>query len=89
MSTAQPSLPHERVETPAPTSRDAAPHICPYTLRSLPARRWAGQIRPYSPQDGNEALRGSLRIEYSLADLGPAGCGGCLKSNRTSPRSVP
>ena len=69
MSTAQPSLPHERVETPAPTSRDAALHICPYTLRSLPARRWAGQIRPYSPQDV-EALRGSLRIEYSLADLG-------------------
>ncbi|HEY6572607.1 MAG TPA: isocitrate lyase [Candidatus Eisenbacteria bacterium] len=35
----------------------------------LPADRWTGITRPYSPEDV-ERLRGSIRIEHTLADRG-------------------
>ena len=39
------------------------------TTPPIPADRWKGITRPYSPEDV-ERLRGSVRIEYTLADRG-------------------
>ncbi|MEW5854352.1 MAG: isocitrate lyase [Myxococcota bacterium] len=38
-------------------------------VTQLPARRWDGVVRPYSQKDV-ERLRGSIRIQHTLADLG-------------------
>ncbi len=41
----------------------------PFTGRALPAQRYSGVTRPYSPADVHK-LRGSYQIEHSIADLG-------------------
>ncbi len=46
-------------------------------------RRWAGITRPYSADDVIR-LRGSMRIEYSLARAGPNGSGTCCGPSRSS-----
>ncbi len=63
--------------------------------------RWAGITRPYTPEDV-ERLRGSLRIEYTLARNGAerlwellhgqserSGFGSCCTANPTFLRSAP
>ncbi|HEU4725625.1 MAG TPA: isocitrate lyase [Candidatus Eisenbacteria bacterium] len=50
------------------------------TTPPLAADRWEGITRPYSPEDV-ERLRGSVKIEYTLADRGARRLWHLLKSN--------
>lgn len=43
------------------------------------AARWEGVIRPYSP-DEVQKIRGSIKIEYSLADMGARKLWSLMKS---------
>jgi len=54
----------------APAPHTAAPHTpARPELAPLPASRWSGVIRPYSNEDV-ERLRGSVKVEHTLAQLG-------------------
>ena len=50
------------------------------TTPPLAADRWEGITRPYSPEDV-ERLRGSVKIEYTLADRGARRLWHLLKTN--------
>ncbi|APR85285.1 Isocitrate lyase [Minicystis rosea] len=50
------------------SSFDPVADLAPISKETLPGR-WEGVVRPYSQEDVRK-LRGSYRIEYSLADMG-------------------
>jgi isocitrate lyase len=52
----------------SPVSFDPVADLPPITKDTLPGR-WEGIVRPYSQEDVRK-LRGSYRLEYSLADMG-------------------
>jgi isocitrate lyase len=54
---------------PATVPNVAAPRSVQPELTPLPASRWAGVARPYSQEDV-ERLRGSVKVEHTLAQLG-------------------
>ena len=51
---------------PRPSSPTRPPTTCG---KARPEGRWDGIVRPYSPEDV-ERLRGSVRVEHTLAELG-------------------
>jgi isocitrate/methylisocitrate lyase len=55
---------HAAVTRTATPHTDARPELAP-----LPASRWTGVHRPYSQEDV-ERLRGSVKVEHTLAQLG-------------------
>ena len=50
--------------------------------------RWRGIERPYSGEDVVR-LRGSVRVEHTIARMAPSACGTCSASATTSRRSAP
>jgi isocitrate lyase len=53
----------------APSSSQPSTNGSPASIPNPEAERFRGIVRPYSPEDVAR-LRGSVRIEYTLADLG-------------------
>jgi isocitrate lyase len=62
---------NRRIDQTAPTAHVAppAPDEAPAWAPPVPATRWAGVVRPYRGEDV-ERLRGSVRVEHTIAQLG-------------------
>src|SRR5690349_15553257 len=73
MATTRLKRARNRIQQPAAHAPAAAPHTAAPrpepAMAPLPASRWAGVVRPYSHEDV-ERLRGSVKVEHTLAQLG-------------------
>jgi len=72
------------------TASEAMTGVAPIATENrwaMPGARWKGVIRPYSKEEV-ERLRGTVKIEYTLARLGAERLSGSCSRKRTMCRHL-